>query len=155
MSPKYHPEIAGLGIEYCWGKSKLCFRREVNDCKSANLYRNVLMATGDTRFRLHGKPGGPWRDAPLPVARIRRFARRTRDLLLLLNMFTSPDEGTKVVEEWRAGNPPEVKDVNGTEISLAHLGEPENVQDMLMKLYNLNKTHCCAMDIFPAFCDHG
>ena len=27
QSPKCHPEIAGQGIEYCWGKAKLHFRR--------------------------------------------------------------------------------------------------------------------------------
>ena len=27
MSPKCHPELAGHGIEYCWGLSKLYFRR--------------------------------------------------------------------------------------------------------------------------------
>ena len=28
-SPRYHPDMAGLGIEYCWGKAKWCFRRLV------------------------------------------------------------------------------------------------------------------------------
>ena len=27
MSPKCHPELAGHGIEYCWGASKMYFRR--------------------------------------------------------------------------------------------------------------------------------
>ena len=27
MSPKYHCELAGDGIEYSWGKSKFSFRR--------------------------------------------------------------------------------------------------------------------------------
>jgi hypothetical protein len=28
MSPKCHPELAGLGIEYCWGASKMAYRRD-------------------------------------------------------------------------------------------------------------------------------
>ena len=36
-SPRYHPELAGLGIEYCWGKGKWCFRRQINDMVSTNL----------------------------------------------------------------------------------------------------------------------
>ena len=31
LSPKFHPELAGVGIEYSWGMSKLKFRREIND----------------------------------------------------------------------------------------------------------------------------
>ena len=31
LSPKFHPEVAGVGIEYSWGMSKLKFRREIND----------------------------------------------------------------------------------------------------------------------------
>lgn len=32
LSPKYHPEIVGVGIEYlCWGMSKLELCREIND----------------------------------------------------------------------------------------------------------------------------
>ena len=31
MGVKGHPEMAGKGIEYCWGKSKQKFRRDVND----------------------------------------------------------------------------------------------------------------------------
>ena len=32
MSPKYHPELAGLGIEYTWGYSKMISRGLLNDC---------------------------------------------------------------------------------------------------------------------------
>ena len=37
MGVKGHPEMAGKGIEYCWGKSKQKFRREVNDRKQAKI----------------------------------------------------------------------------------------------------------------------
>ena len=28
LTPKQHPEIAGCGIEYCWGKAKYEFRNQ-------------------------------------------------------------------------------------------------------------------------------
>ena len=31
LSPKFHPEVAGVGIEYSWGFSKQKFRRVHND----------------------------------------------------------------------------------------------------------------------------
>lgn len=77
-SPKYHPEIAGLGIEYGWGKGKWCFRREVNDLQSKNLERNVLIALGDQPFKQHGAPDGKTCPAPLPVDRACGCTRAAR-----------------------------------------------------------------------------
>ena len=37
LSPKCHPELAGCGIEYSWGKSKQYFRRTANDMIASNL----------------------------------------------------------------------------------------------------------------------
>ena len=42
LSPEFHPEVAGVGIEYFWGVSKLKFRRELNDEVPKNLHRNIL-----------------------------------------------------------------------------------------------------------------
>lgn len=66
LSPKFHPEVAGVGIEYSWGMSKLKFRRELNDEIPKNLHKN-MMASMD-------------RGTILTLPRIRRFARQTRDL---------------------------------------------------------------------------
>ena len=63
MSPKCHPELAGVGIENSWGKSALHFRQH-NDCQAKHLMRNVL----DSLSRSN-----------LPRARVRKFARRTRE----------------------------------------------------------------------------
>ena len=41
MTPKCHPEIAGVGIEYCWGYAKLRFRKHFNDSIANNLEKNV------------------------------------------------------------------------------------------------------------------
>lgn len=65
MSPKCHPEIAGVGIEYSWGKSKLEFRRNINDEIVKNLRENMLKALSTDKI--------------LTLGRVRRFARRTRD----------------------------------------------------------------------------
>ena len=66
MSPKCHPELAGLGIEYDWGKSKAAFRRFINDYVPSHLCDNVLKSF-DPEL--------------LPVVRVRRYARKTRDYM--------------------------------------------------------------------------
>ena len=41
MSPKAHPELAGVGIEYMWGFCKMVYRRS-NDCVSKHFRANVI-----------------------------------------------------------------------------------------------------------------
>ena len=41
LSPKYHPELAGVGIEYCWGQSKYRFRNTFNTGVAKELKENV------------------------------------------------------------------------------------------------------------------
>lgn len=65
MSPKFHPEVAGVGIEYSWGMSKLKFRRELNDEIPKHLHQNIVASMN--------------RESILTLPRVRRFARRTRD----------------------------------------------------------------------------
>ena len=42
LSPKCHPELAGCGIEYSWGKTKQYFRRTANDMIASNLHSNIV-----------------------------------------------------------------------------------------------------------------
>jgi hypothetical protein len=63
MSPKAHPELAGKGIEYSWGKAKRDFRQH-NDCVAKNLHDNVLKSFDS-----------------LPLERVRKFARKTREYM--------------------------------------------------------------------------
>ena len=42
MCVKGHPEIAGKGIEYSWGRLKQKYRRDVNDRVAAHLHRNIV-----------------------------------------------------------------------------------------------------------------
>ena len=64
LSPKFHPEVAGIGIEYSWGMSKLKFRREINNENPKDLHENIVKSM--------------CRESILTVPRVRRFARRTR-----------------------------------------------------------------------------
>ena len=54
QSPKCHPEIAGEGIEYCWGLSKLWYCNASIDCKKTKekFWKLVREAT-DTTSVLH------------------------------------------------------------------------------------------------------
>lgn len=45
-SPKYHPEIAGEGIELCWGKSAYEFRHNTNNGSVPHLRKNAMKALG-------------------------------------------------------------------------------------------------------------
>lgn len=65
LSPKYHPEVAGVGIEYSWGMSKLKFRRDINDEVPKHLHDNIVASM--------------CRESILTLGRVRRFARRCRD----------------------------------------------------------------------------
>ena len=65
MCVKGHPELAGVGIEYSWGKAKQKFRRDVNDRVAAHLHANIVKCFSRV-------------DKFLPLARVRKFARKTR-----------------------------------------------------------------------------
>eukprot|EP00733_Pompholyxophrys_punicea_P000443 Pompholyxophrys_punicea_v1_NODE_122_length_3354_cov_5.345862.p1 type:complete len:471 gc:universal NODE_122_length_3354_cov_5.345862:1263-2675(+) len=64
MSPKCHPEIAGVGIEYAWGISKLNFRWHINDEVPAHLHANICRSLSPEI---------------VSIGRVRNYARRTRD----------------------------------------------------------------------------
>lgn len=62
MSPKCHPELAGVGIEYSWGKSKMHFRRNT-DHVARHLHENIVASMSSS---------------VLTLVRVRRYARRAR-----------------------------------------------------------------------------
>lgn len=73
MSPKCHPELAGQGIEYCWGKSKKYFRAQrsaiagsINEAAFSDLVAKSL----------RGGPTDSSSDAPLQMEAVLRFSRR-------------------------------------------------------------------------------
>ncbi|CAM9816199.1 unnamed protein product [Sphacelaria rigidula] len=65
VSPKFHPEVAGVGIGYSWGKAKQTYHREINDEVPENLHRNIVRSLCVENV--------------LTLERMHRFARRTRD----------------------------------------------------------------------------
>jgi len=65
FSPKGHPELAGRGVEYCWGTAKVKFRL-INDCVAANLREHVTNALRSVTVRLarqHERKARSYRNA--------------------------------------------------------------------------------------------
>ena len=62
MSPKCHPELAGVGVEYSWGKSKMYFRRHT-DHIAKHLHANIEESMAPNI---------------LTLLRVRRYARKAR-----------------------------------------------------------------------------
>jgi hypothetical protein len=66
-TPKAHPELAGRGIEYHWGCSKLVFQR-LNDTDPKKLEANIRKAICSEG-----------NDSPLNLGRARKFAKKARE----------------------------------------------------------------------------
>ena len=68
MTPKCHPEIAGVRIKYDWGYAKLTYQKKINDGVAAHLEEHVkkTLSTEDV----------------LTINRTRKFARKARDYKL-------------------------------------------------------------------------
>lgn len=87
MSPKCHPELAGVGIEYSWGKAKLEFRRRINDENPKHLKDNTLKSLDTSDV--------------LMLPRVRKFARRTRDYRRVYSQLAEAgDDATKISAEY-------------------------------------------------------
>ena len=72
LGVKCHPEMAGCGIEYCWGKGTYEFRNFINTktTKRERHIANVLTSLGDKEYEVrYTKQKRP---APLPLFRVRR-----------------------------------------------------------------------------------
>ena len=49
-SPKYHPEIAGEGIEFCWALSKSWYRKQpLREKRKKNKFENLVQQSMDTK----------------------------------------------------------------------------------------------------------
>jgi hypothetical protein len=68
MTPKVHPEIAGVGIKYNWSYAKLKYRKESNDGIAAHLEENVKKALSP--------------ESALTISRTGKFARKAREYKL-------------------------------------------------------------------------
>ena len=65
LPPKFHPEIAGVEIEYSWVMSKIKYRRELKDEVPKYPHRNIVASM---------RP-----ETILTLLPVRRFARHARD----------------------------------------------------------------------------
>ena len=70
------PEIAGVGIEYSFGKAKSSFRRKYNDRVAANLLSNAKLAMCP--------------EVELTLDLVRKFARPERDYMRANNNPHNP-----------------------------------------------------------------
>jgi len=75
FSVKCHPEMAGNGIEYAWGISKLQFRRRFNDLSTQRQAENVSKALSTKSVV---DKDGVLRSAPLCLDRVRKYSCRAR-----------------------------------------------------------------------------
>jgi len=81
MSPKCHPEVAGCGVEYCFGRSKYVFRRRVNvgDQKVSGARDGTVMQQLKRNVALSLS------SEYIDLARSRRFTRRARTYRRIYN----------------------------------------------------------------------
>jgi hypothetical protein len=68
MTPKLHPEIAGVRIEYGWGFAKLKYWKEIHDGIAAHLEENVKKVLSP--------------ESTLTISRTRKFARKAGEYKL-------------------------------------------------------------------------
>ena len=78
LTPKCHPEIAGIGIEYAWGYAKLRFRCDFNDAIAMKLRTNVLKSIDRS---------------VVTIDRIRKFARKAREYKLTYSLLIHEADG--------------------------------------------------------------
>jgi len=149
-SPRYHPELAGNGIEYCWGKAKWCFRRQINNLVSKDLEKNVVIALGDSPFKAHGT--GEVCDAPLPVSRVRKFARRARTYGLLFQHFPSAKDGEAARQAWVTKGGKVFIVANGKDIPIGPVSKEKSFYSMIDRMYHVLKTHGNLIDMEFKFC---
>ena len=67
VTPKYHPEIAGEGIEYCWGMAK-------------KWYRNIPLEENMTKEKFHESVKSSINQ--VEVKHARKFSGRARQYMI-------------------------------------------------------------------------
>ena len=145
MSPKYHPEIAGEGIEYLWGYVKKLYRvnwsiREAKDQKEADFLRLI-----------DGIMDGS--DGKINATVVRKSARRARDYMLAYRLIQKEQEKQE-------------RQVNGGETNCSSDDEEKNEDiewgvdkismsyaliEKVVKQIRSKKTHRAPRDLDTAF----
>ena len=143
MTPKYHAEIAGVGIEYCWGAAKSFYRKiSFSEKKTKQQFRRSVMRSLQT----------------LSKQVVRKADRKVRCYIETYYCFDvlgmDPDnnterQGGRLEDQQEAtddgdGNPPAPqKEI----IPLSTISLP-----MIEKMKDNFKCHRCALNFNKAFC---
>ena len=91
--------------------------------------------------------------APLPVERVRKFARRARTYRMMFAAFPTPESAEKVLTAWKSKTQcVTLKDAHGTAVDLGDAKSQANYYDMINKMYKTVKTHCNMIDVDFAVC---
>jgi hypothetical protein len=68
QTPEGHPELAGRGVEYCWGKSKYEFRKHNNFVSSKeNFEKRVMAALASVQYAEIEKNARSSKDSPMKI----------------------------------------------------------------------------------------
>lgn len=126
----------------------------MNDLKSANLEKNVLISLGDQPFKMHGS--GAQCEAPLELKRVRKFVRRARTYRLLFEMFPTVKDGEQARKAWKEREGAVyITDKEGRDIAIGPARQSGSFYAMIDKMYNVLKTHGNLIDMDFKFCVQG
>lgn len=136
LTPKYHCELAGEGIEYAWGVAKARYRAaSMEEKRSIPAFRDLV------RRCLSRADGG------LPVRLIRKFSVKARAYICAYYAYETTDEnGTVRVAARRAMATGESERQLETTLSLPPLNHQE-----IQKLMKKFKVHRGALDFDNGF----
>ena len=131
VSPKYLAELAGERIEYCWGHSKLDYRRHPTSAKNSKKAFHLLVCFCTSRERL-------------TVELVRKMAKRARQFILSYWAIESGQANENAVRNERgqiviASGVPDERRRQILSQTMTH----EDIKRMVKKI----KTHRCILDL--------
>ena len=139
ITPKAHPEIAGQGIEYSWGYSKLRFRKDNTAAAGekvkqleANIYRSLDINSE------HG----------LNLERVRKFVRKAREYKMVYREYFR--ELDDEAQEEAATSDPENPSPGSKRKAVKMEGEKHHYA-IIERQVKAVKAHRCALDIDHKF----
>ena len=91
MSPKCHPELAGQGVEYCWGKSKKYYRAQ-RSAIAGSLSEDAFDKLVTKSLRGDGDES----DAPMTLLSVLRFSRKAHFYRMAYHSLSSHDDTIKL-----------------------------------------------------------
>ena len=84
--------------------------------------------------------------APLPVHRVRVFARRARTYRMLFDRFPNREAADAFVRSWKEGKAIAIR-AGEEDIILDSADKDDGFADMVEKMYKTVKTHCNIIDV--------